>query len=1007
MKRYISIIVAVLAMFSVLPVSAQQTQDALYIFRNDGEFNAFFFGDIDRIEYSKIDTLGVEQADYVVQEVWALDTVYRIPISAIDSIAFVTPEKKIKPDVFCPDKSIANYIVASDTINWIRLASNTPTAMIPKVGDKLLIEEKSQFIPRGFVGLVTSVNNGSNGYTVMTGDLEITDVYERLVVKAAGATPLQSGQARRRGLIDGTEMKYTTEEPIVFPTMTGSVTIQGSRVLHDKNDVSITADGGGTLSYNFEPRIQYRGFLFVDAGLGLNYTQDITFDNKSSWDLTFTGSLTGNVDIPLKGIPEKDFGGLSFAANCGLFINAQITGLTAGASWQSHYIGRDYMNNIIKDLSSILTSPDAIVPTHKQNITFSEDSLAYTFSSQGKYTFSAGVYAKAEVSFTLPFKKTEVKTKFGVRLEAGGHLTFEAPLWTPEAAYDLLSTTSVYQLINKENNISATAYGKFSAYVQVNNQVWSANPEATLGTANLFGVVPNITSIEVAQDKEEPIRPYRFMFSSSTTNRKVPVLIPVGFAVFDANQKLEKDSIQAYYWVGLKKDNWNWRDLTNAYKGVMNIDPGKGEEKTYIAYPMVEYLGHKILVDKKKEFTVDPARIEISKREFFVGPDLGSREIEVVPNMANMEVKVEGDFLKETEPIWLDHLNELNIYWPELPDTVKDRRGVVRLTGKSQKGEVLVEDSIVVHQFVPYVELTPDKLEFEVQGGTQTVTITKTNLKDLSVSTESDFCTATLKDNVITVTVKPNTSAEARSASVVIKGKNVIDKEVSDFIPITQAADGEANPGGVSAAALQFLKSIDWICASYNATWYRKVGEGRSHTYHSDTWTWNGRPDKYDVQDTIMIEEIKDPESPHVGKYKIIARQNAIGTYWYPDKKQFYYLEFIVDPNTNGAVTDIYMNSEVRWSSGSFQKMSYTQKNVPYKETTMYGDGVTDNSRMVEWSGSQEKGTLFDGNSSFTLEYDEPFDNECGYEFGDCDYCLIRIRFINTIEAPEDNGDDD
>ena len=31
MKRYISILVAVLAMFSVLPVSAQQTQDALYI----------------------------------------------------------------------------------------------------------------------------------------------------------------------------------------------------------------------------------------------------------------------------------------------------------------------------------------------------------------------------------------------------------------------------------------------------------------------------------------------------------------------------------------------------------------------------------------------------------------------------------------------------------------------------------------------------------------------------------------------------------------------------------------------------------------------------------------------------------------------------------------------------------------------------------------------------------------------------------------------------------------
>ena len=72
-----------------MPVDAQQRQDALYIFRNDGQFNAFFYGDISRICYSKIDTLGVEQPDYVVQEVYALDTLYRIPISAIDSVAFV------------------------------------------------------------------------------------------------------------------------------------------------------------------------------------------------------------------------------------------------------------------------------------------------------------------------------------------------------------------------------------------------------------------------------------------------------------------------------------------------------------------------------------------------------------------------------------------------------------------------------------------------------------------------------------------------------------------------------------------------------------------------------------------------------------------------------------------------------------------------------------------------------------------------------------------------------
>ena len=157
------ILTLLLSVFSVQTVNAQTVQDALYIFRNDGQFNAFFFGDINRIEYSKIDTLGVEQDDYIVQEVYALDTLYRIPLNAIDSIAFVTPEKKYKADVFRPDKSIADYIVASDSINWIRLASNTPSTMIPKVGNKLFIEEESKYIPDGFVGLVTSVDQATNG----------------------------------------------------------------------------------------------------------------------------------------------------------------------------------------------------------------------------------------------------------------------------------------------------------------------------------------------------------------------------------------------------------------------------------------------------------------------------------------------------------------------------------------------------------------------------------------------------------------------------------------------------------------------------------------------------------------------------------------------------------------------------------------------------------------------------------------------------------------------------
>ena len=375
------ILTVLLSICSIQTSHAQAKQDALYIFRNDGQFNAFFFGDIDRIEYSKIDTLGVEQADYVVQEVWALDTVCRIPISAIDSVAFVTPENKIKADVFCPDKSIANYIVASDTINWIRLASNTPDAMIPKVGDKLLIEEQSKYIPGGFVGKVTSVEKGSNGYTVMTGELKPSDVYDRFVLKAAAATPPQSGQVRRRGLIDGTEMSYTTEDPIELPAVGGSFTIQGSRVLYDEHDISLTADGAGTFSFSVAPRMEYRGFVFFDPELGFQQDHNTIIYNTTSWGLSLSGSLTGNIDIPLKGLPEKNLaGGLKLAVSCGLFVNAQVTGITVQANWESEQISRNYLVQRV-DPPFIFQDNE---PINKSNITFLRDTMTISGSVQGR-----------------------------------------------------------------------------------------------------------------------------------------------------------------------------------------------------------------------------------------------------------------------------------------------------------------------------------------------------------------------------------------------------------------------------------------------------------------------------------------------------------------------------------------------------------------------------------------------------------------------------------------------
>lgn len=869
MKRYISIIVAMLAMFSVLPVSAQQTQDALYIFRNDGQFNAFFFGDIDRIEYSKIDTLGVEQADYVVQEIWALDTVCRIPISAIDSVAFVTPENKIRADVFCPDKSIANYIVASDTINWIRLASNTPTAMIPKVGDKLLIEEESKYIPDGFVGLVTSVENGNNGYTIMTGALSMRDVYDRLVIKAAAATPLQSGQTRRRGLIDGTEMSYTTEDPIELPAVSGSISIQGSRVLYDEHDVSLTADGAGSFGFSVAPRIEYRGFVFFDFEYGLEQDHTITLYNKASWNFSLTGSLTGNVDIPLKGMPEKSLsGGLKLAVNCGLFVNAQVTGLTVQAGWEGEYIGKSFLTHKVAPPFIFQESE----PVSKGNLTVLKDTTTISGSTQGKYAFSAGVYAKAEVSAKLPFDKDNnvIKDKVGARVEAGGRLNFEAPFWTADVITDLASTRSIYQLLNKDTNISATLYGKLSLYAQIDDWVWSVNPELSLPPAHLYGIVPDISDIRASYD--DPERPYRHKFTSPI-RRDVLLGIPTGFVVFDQNDKVIDD------WGG----GYHFREKQGqTYDHVFTtLDPIKDDNKIYTVYPYIKYLGAQLLVDKNTDVSVDPARIDIEERELHVGSERGNKDIGVQPNMANVVCTPQAPWLT---CVWLDHKNLLSVFWEELPDGVKERRTKILIEGKTSKtNELIIEDSIVVNQWVAYADVTPSKMDFEVEGGTQTATITATNISEYKVVTDLPWVHPTLKDNVITVTVDENKEADARGSSnaVILEGKKPDGESISmPIIYVEQAGTGETPSqtfvervgmmGGyrypeVDLTGYEEIKATSnqqFITASYFARLSIQISENTEEQERTGKVIVTGKNSTTGVTETIAtITIIQDPKT--------------------------------------------------------------------------------------------------------------------------------------------------
>lgn len=821
-----------LSVCSLQPVQAQAAQDALYIFRNDGKFNAFFFGDIKRIEYSKTDTLGVEQPDYVVQEVYALDTLFRIPISAIDSVAFVTPETQYKADVFRPDKSIADYIVASDSVVWIRLASNTPAQLIPKKGDKLFIKEPSKYIPNGFVGLVTDVTEGGDGYTVTTGDLEITDIFDRLVVKAAAATPGPSSSVRTRGLFDGDEMAYTPEEPIEVVNESDVIPLAGSYAIGKLGPVEFTGDVSGKVEYSLKEYMEIRAFLYVDTwGQQFQYDQWTRILSDLSVAANVSGAITGSLNIPAKGFSKK-------LSN---FFNAKIeAGLTIGASFTA--LDLEYKRFVNGETNSQLVYNERMIglpPSYKSNSHLTRDSTWCKLSSDGKWTLNTGAYAEVDLGVMYPFKKSPEEKGGGIELrlrgELGGRLTYDVPKLGLSATTiaEPFSTIDCYGMLNSLGNVSLGGYGKLSLSGQLGKWKGALEPDVDLLKTEMLGIVPNFTGIKAEQDKEEPIRPYRIRMSSTAT-KDIVFSRHIGFAIYDEDDKFVADSLCNLYF----REKWYAQDVKDGKNGcVFELDPGKGKEKTYHAYPTVEYLNNRLLAkDMKYEFTLDAARIDIEKRNIFASWEEGywsDNEMMVIPNMANMQVKAEAKWLKDAS--WLAHHNQLAIGWEELPEGTKERRGVYRLTGLSKDGkDTLTVDSIVVVQYRPYIELTPDVLEFDVKGGTQTVTIGKTNITDLKLSTTEKYLQAKFDGNTIKVTMTENTDTEERTGRVYIEGKQPDGKDYKDYIRVSQLGTGGGGQGSGAFGIMTLNQSTYFGLTCNNYDEYKelemdkevKAGEG-------------------------------------------------------------------------------------------------------------------------------------------------------------------------------------
>lgn len=791
-------------MLNIQPAEAQQKNDqnALYIFRNDGGFNAFFFADIERIEYSKIDTLGHEQSDYVVQEIYAMDSIFRIPVSAIDSVAFVTPKNKVKEDVVCPDKTMTDYIVASDSVSWFRLSASAPSSIIPKVGDKLLIENPVKYLPDGFSGKVTKVSNGSDGTTIETDPLALEDLFDRFIAKAAAGSNA-SVAAGTRGLINGISDEYVNQDVIELPVLSGSfspATFSGDAFKAFNDNFAISLEGTASGSYTLTPKItDFRAFIYADISEGVKYSQYMKMDNEAQIALTASGTIGANLDIPLEFGADKIDGMLknnrrTYAKNFGLFcvdfsygwffngkgsVNSSISYGLKGGSLSTVSYDEPFFHIPVKEDFKVNMSSNC------SDGEWEVDGWGYGLS------VSTGIYAKAEakIRFLGRTWQTEARAEAGVRFEEN---TSVEP--AEAGGTEILETPALYTKAFANDNVTRAYYGGIQLSVKkgigmgVDYSIFNYSNELTFGKRELFYSVPDMKSIKWEVDNKAPWR------GTLTVPLEKELLFPkqVGLAVFDVTDAEKPQQVVNYWKTGSYINN-------KAYSQIKEVVETLEPSKQYTAYPQVKLYNYPILADKQVNVALGAPMMDIKPKAVEFDENPGYKDIEVITNVKNTEFTTEDAWLNETKPTWNNEEGRLTVHAPALPDGTDTRKGYVIGVGYDKDGKELLRDTVTITQLRPILQASPNPVTFEQKGGTVKVTL-NTTLAQIEAQIQEGgnldkFFTMTLNaDNTITVTAPENTTGQELSGNIIVKGTSPGGQKAELNLNVTQKSGSAEEP---------------------------------------------------------------------------------------------------------------------------------------------------------------------------------------------------------------------
>lgn len=538
-----------LSMFNGQCSMAQAQNDAMYIYRNDGEFNAFLKADIDSITQSHYDADSIYHADWQMQVVYTADSIYRIPLAAIDSVGFVAPPTIVNANVFELTSAHDPYLSACDTLRFT-LSLDTPAEMCPSKGNIVVSAYDCLSFPDGIMARVLYTIKDKKGIHYTCKKVGLESVYDQLIFVGEGYIESPEASSRRKA-----EVIYERE----LWNREWSETLE-------KSGTTTTLDVSDAARMIVTVNIQRATMQYFSLELTNALTSSIRFNATSSFEKYYEKELA-KVKFPRIRIPQCPL----------LFITPKLT--------LSGYFAEGA--EVSLDFSAHFNRTDRVKFERSKDKAWSVNSSYVNDAGVDVASLSMTGYMEVglipDLFFSFCGSASGIGLEYSIGIKESVDFKFDALAAFDENMYSAL----------KDSYARTTLPQKIRAYAQVG--LWgdtgrqpfsySRSFEPQLGTDKYL--LPLFTKPEYEQGANA-----KTAVLKTEPSRDLLLPVQLGMSFYEGDEKLETKYLSTTY---RNQSEWPLNGVQVAYT---NMEAGK----TYTAYPTVKIMGKELRAVPSTDF---------------------------------------------------------------------------------------------------------------------------------------------------------------------------------------------------------------------------------------------------------------------------------------------------------------------------------------------------------------------------------------------------------------------